>query len=106
MMRKLPEPIFEPEFDAAKSLGFTCFLFDEEALSSGEMDLAFKHLPSPAGRCLKARSISPEDNASSSKRKQVKPKDFAASNSGSKIGSGSLRIIGFWGKSMYTTKPY
>ena len=45
MMRKLPEPIFEPEFDAAKSLGFTCVLFDEEALSAGEIDLAFKRLP-------------------------------------------------------------
>jgi len=44
-MRKLPEPVFEAEFDAAKSLGFTCFLFDEEALSSGDFDLAFKHLP-------------------------------------------------------------
>ena len=45
MMRKLPEPIFEPEFDAAKSLGFSCFLFDEEALSAGDIDLAFKRLP-------------------------------------------------------------
>jgi len=45
MMRKLPEPIFEPEFDAARSLGFNCFLFDEEAFSSGEIDLAFKRLP-------------------------------------------------------------
>ncbi|MBI2806681.1 MAG: hypothetical protein HYX68_17010 [Planctomycetes bacterium] len=45
MMRKLPEPIFEPEFDAAKSLGFSCFLFDEEALSAGEIDLAFNRLP-------------------------------------------------------------
>ena len=44
-MRKLPEPIFEPEFDAAKSLGFDCLLFDEEALSSGDIDLAFKRLP-------------------------------------------------------------
>lgn len=49
MMRKLPEPVFEPEFDAAKSLGFSCFLFDEEALSAGEIDLAFKHLPAGNG---------------------------------------------------------
>ena len=35
-MRKLPEPIFEPEFDAATSLGFPCLLFDEEALSPGK----------------------------------------------------------------------
>jgi hypothetical protein len=45
MMRKLPEPNFEAEFDAAKSLGFQCLLFDEEAFSSGEIDRAFKHLP-------------------------------------------------------------
>ena len=45
MMRKLPEPIFEPEFDAATSLGFECLLFDEEALSSGDIDLALKRLP-------------------------------------------------------------
>jgi hypothetical protein len=45
IMRKLPEPIFESEFDAAKSLGFRCLLFDEEALCAGEIDRAFKHLP-------------------------------------------------------------
>ena len=32
---KLPEPIFEPEYDAATSLGFKCLLFDEEALCAG-----------------------------------------------------------------------
>ena len=52
MMRKLPEPIFEPEFDAAKFLGFTCFLYDEEALSSGDFDLAFKRLPPGDGSQL------------------------------------------------------
>jgi hypothetical protein len=45
MMRKLPEPIFEPEYDAATSLGFKCLLFDEEALCAGEIDLALKRLP-------------------------------------------------------------
>jgi hypothetical protein len=45
MMRKLPEPMFEPEFDAAKSQGFWRQLFDEEALCAGEIDLAFKRLP-------------------------------------------------------------
>ena len=44
-MRKLPEPMFEAEFDAAKSLGFECLLFDEEAFSCGDIDLAFKRLP-------------------------------------------------------------
>lgn len=39
-MRKLPEPIFEPEYDAAKSFGFNCLLFDEEALCAGDIDLA------------------------------------------------------------------
>src|SRR3954462_15035343 len=45
MTRRLPEPMFESEFDAAMSLGFRCHLFDEEALCAGEIDRAFKHLP-------------------------------------------------------------
>lgn len=49
MMKKLPEPIFEPEFDAAKALGFQCLLFDEEAFSTGDIDLAFKRLPQGDG---------------------------------------------------------
>jgi hypothetical protein len=44
LMRKLPEPIFEPEYDAAKALGFACLLFDEEALSAGDTEGAFKRL--------------------------------------------------------------
>jgi hypothetical protein len=44
-MRKLPEPIFEPEYDAASSLGFKCLLFDEEALCAGDIELALKRLP-------------------------------------------------------------
>src|SRR5262245_33017453 len=51
-MRKLPEPIFEPEYDAAKSLGFECLLFDEEALSSGEIDAALKRIPEGNGKSL------------------------------------------------------
>ncbi len=49
LMRKLPEPIFEPEFDAAKSLDFKCLLFDEEALCAGDIDLAFRRLPAGGG---------------------------------------------------------
>jgi len=45
MMKKLPEPIFESEYDAAQSLGFSCFLFAEEALSSGDFATAFNRLP-------------------------------------------------------------
>ena len=33
MMKKLPEPIFEHEFDAAQSLGLSCLLFAEEVMS-------------------------------------------------------------------------
>lgn len=52
LMRKLPEPIFEPEFDAAKSLGFDCLLFDEEEVSSGDIDLGIKRLPQANGKPL------------------------------------------------------
>src|SRR5262249_49476717 len=51
-MRKLPEPMFESEFDAATSLGFKCLLFDEEALCAGDIDLALKRLPPGDGREL------------------------------------------------------
>jgi hypothetical protein len=51
-MRKLPEPMFEAEFDAATSLGFECLLFDEEAFSSGDIDLALKRLPQGNGKPL------------------------------------------------------
>jgi hypothetical protein len=52
MMRKLPEPIFELEFDAATSLGFKCLLFDEEALCAAEIGLALKRLPAGDGKEL------------------------------------------------------
>jgi hypothetical protein len=48
MMRKLPEPIFEPEFDAARSLGFDCLLFDGEALLADDVEGALKRLPERA----------------------------------------------------------
>ncbi len=51
-MRKLPEPIFESEYDAATSLGFKCLLFDEEALCAGGIDIALKRLPPGEGREL------------------------------------------------------
>jgi ATP-grasp domain-containing protein len=47
-MRKLPEPIFEAEYDAARAIGFDCRLFDEEALSAGDIDSALKRLPTTA----------------------------------------------------------
>jgi hypothetical protein len=49
IMRKLPEPIFEPEFDAATALGFDCLLFNEDALSAGDIDGALRRLPEGAG---------------------------------------------------------
>ncbi len=49
MMRKLPEPMFEPEYDAAKSLRFQCLLLDEEALCAGDIDLAVKRIPPGEG---------------------------------------------------------
>src|SRR5262249_11934554 len=45
-------PTFEPEYEVAKSLGFESFLFNEEALSSGDIDSALKRLPPGAGRQL------------------------------------------------------
>jgi hypothetical protein len=52
MMRKLPEPIFGPEFEAALRLGFRCLLFDDDALSRGEDDAAFARLPPGDGGAL------------------------------------------------------
>src|SRR5262245_22676800 len=50
MMRKLPEPMFEAEYDAVKSLGFECWLFDEEAVSSGDVELGLRRVPQSDGR--------------------------------------------------------
>lgn len=52
MMRKLPEPIFESEFDAAKALGFRCLLLDEDALCRGDTEQALKRLPQADGNDL------------------------------------------------------
>ena len=49
VMRKLPEPIFESEFDAAQSLGFRCLLFAEEAISFEGIGHALKGLPQGTG---------------------------------------------------------
>lgn len=49
MMKKLPDSVFEHEFDAAQSLGFTCLLFAEEVLSHQGPDQAVKHLPDGDG---------------------------------------------------------
>jgi hypothetical protein len=48
MMRKLPEPMFEPEFDAARALGFGCFLLDGDALLADDVEGALKRLPERA----------------------------------------------------------
>ncbi len=45
-MRKLPEPLFEEEFDAAKSLNFECLLFDEDALIAGDCEAALQGIKS------------------------------------------------------------
>ena len=34
LMRKLPEPVFEAEYDAATEIGFHCLLFAEDVLST------------------------------------------------------------------------
>src|SRR6478672_6783265 len=44
-LRKLPEPLFEPEVEAATARGFGCLLFDEDALCAGKIDRALKVLP-------------------------------------------------------------
>ena len=52
MMKKLPDPVFEHEFDAAQSLGLTCLLFAEEVLSHEGAEQAVKHLPDGGGEPL------------------------------------------------------
>ncbi|HYH63129.1 MAG TPA: ATP-grasp domain-containing protein [Urbifossiella sp.] len=49
MMKKLPDPVFEHEFDAARSLGFDCLLFAEEVLSHEGAEQAVKVLPDGDG---------------------------------------------------------
>lgn len=52
LMRKLPEPVFEAEFDAAQLLGLRCLLFDEEVISHEGVERALKHLPLGNGEQL------------------------------------------------------
>ena len=52
MMKKLPDPVFEYEFDAAQALGFDCLLFAEEVLSHDGVEKAMKHLPDGDGEPL------------------------------------------------------
>lgn len=49
MMRKLPESIFEADFDAANECGFPCLLFAEHTLSLEGAEYAVKYLPSGDG---------------------------------------------------------
>lgn len=52
MMKKLPDSIFEHEFDAAQSLGLNCLLFAEEVLSYQGAEQAIKNLPDGDGGTL------------------------------------------------------
>ncbi len=49
MMKKLPDSVFEHEFDAAQSLGFDCLLFAEDILSHEGAEQAVRHLPDGDG---------------------------------------------------------
>lgn len=62
MMKKLPDRVFEHEFDAAQPLGFDCLLFAEEGLSHEGVEDAVRHLPAGDGGPLLYRGwIVPED---------------------------------------------
>lgn len=52
MMKKLPDSLFEHEYDAAQSLGFACLLFSEEVLSHEGADQAMRMLPEGGGEPL------------------------------------------------------
>lgn len=51
-LRKLPDPDFEPEYDAARTCGFTCRLFSLEDFLAGEVDRALDRLPAGPGQSL------------------------------------------------------
>lgn len=55
MMRKLPEPVFEREFDAAGELGFPRLLYDEEELTHRGPEAAVSRLPDGDGEPLLLR---------------------------------------------------
>jgi hypothetical protein len=62
MMKKLPDTVFEHEFDAARALGFPCLLFAEEVLSREGAETAVKGLPDGDGGPLLYRGwIFPEE---------------------------------------------
>lgn len=44
-LRKLPEPLFEPEVDAAREVGFTCHLMGFDEFVDGRIDRALQFLP-------------------------------------------------------------
>jgi hypothetical protein len=63
MMRKLPDSIFEREYDAARSLGFPCLLFAEETISLHGVEYAVRALPDGDGSPLLYRGwIQTEDD--------------------------------------------
>lgn len=51
-MRKLPEPSFELEFDAAQACGFNARLFGVEDFQAGKLERAFDRLPPGRGTVL------------------------------------------------------
>lgn len=51
-MRRLPDPAFELEYDAARDCGFECRLFGCEEFLAGKEDRAFSLLPDGSGQTL------------------------------------------------------
>jgi hypothetical protein len=51
-LRKLPEPSFEQEYDAARECGFVCRLFGFEDFLAGKAGRAFERLPPGEGKAL------------------------------------------------------
>ena len=51
-LRKLPEPRFEPEIDAARESGFVCHLFGFEDFLDGREERALQFLPRADGETL------------------------------------------------------
>ncbi|MEZ6139554.1 MAG: ATP-grasp domain-containing protein [Zavarzinella sp.] len=52
MLKKLPEPIFEAEYDAARAVGFNTLLYSEEMRSSEGPIAACRHFPEGDGSTL------------------------------------------------------
>jgi hypothetical protein len=51
-LKKLPEPAFEPELDAARECGFVCHLFGYEDFLAGQVGRALEKLPPGGDRVL------------------------------------------------------